>query len=695
MANPFDQFDNAKPAPNPFDQFDGQGMAPPPSQATVTGQPMSMGEQFTHNLKGMIENDPRFQAAAGVQEGFASLPGVPLEVIFGGGNFLRRQFGLPETQPEDSPFGNLRPFMSQGWIDFARKNGLIDKAPIPAPTDEVGRLARKAGNFGASAVATGGGAIPTASSFVGSEIGRAVDPGGYGETIGAIAGGLTPAAVEQGLARSQQALKYGLRGSDAGPGRLRVVDAINDATTAGTSPTVGQTGGSGFGRYFEGILKNVPGSVGTIKTALEDQASAIGDRVRQMADSLSKNADEVSAGQSGLRGIKTFGSDFRAKAQTLYNDLDSKIPAVTPVAVGNTLKALDDITTPVSGAKNVSETIASSKIGKIAEALREDIKGNPPVQGPSLVSGIGGGTTGSLPYQALKELRSYVGRQLGESQLVSELPRAELKKLYGAITLDMRRAAQQAGGPAINAFDRANTYYQAGLKRIDDHLERLSKLGAEPEKLFEALWRGRGGETFVQQVRRSLPQDDWKAIAATAVKRLGDARNSAQNAAGDVFSPETFLTRWNELSPSAKQAFFGGSSLGSLRQDLDAIARTADRIRTQAKVLHNSSGTTPTAVNVTAATAGAAALGTGNLALAAGIGAEALLAHVSARLMTNPKFVSWLAQTTRVPASQMASRLGQLSVIAANNPDLRPDIQAYLDGLSGAQAQQGTKQETQ
>ena len=484
-------------------------------------------------------------------------------------------------------------------------------------------------------------------------------------------------AVEQGIARGSQAIKYGLRGSDTA-GRLKVVDAITDARTAGTSPTVGQTGATGFSRYFEGLLKNAPGAVGTVKTALEDQAKAIGTRITQMADRLSRNADEVSAGQSGLRGVRSFTESFKNKASRLYSALDAEIPAQTNVPVTNTVAALQKITKPISGAPGVSEITANNQLNQVATALIDDVKN-------------GGG---AIPYEGLKQLRTWVGERLGAPSLTNDLPQAQLKALYGALSEDMKAAATSQGAAAERAFNRANDYYRAGSARIDNHLERLGKLGAEPEKLFEALWRGRGGETFIQTVRRSIPDADWKDVAAAALKRLGDAKNSAQNAAGDVWSSETFLTRWNELSPSAKQAFFGGSGLGGLRHDLDAIARTAERIREQAKVLHNSSGTTPTAVNLSAAAAALTAAGTGNIHIAAGIGGAALLSNVSARLMTNPAFVSWLAKTTSVPATQMPARLGLLTAIAANNPDIRDDVKDYLSGFSGTQVQSGSTEET-
>ena len=119
--------------------------APPPEP--VQAKPMGLREQVNEGARKFMAEDPRAQAAMGIQEAAASLPGMPLDAIVGGGNFLRRQFNLPEVDPAHSGLGDIRPWMGQGWTDFAARNGLID-SNRPAPTTELGRASRKAGAFG-------------------------------------------------------------------------------------------------------------------------------------------------------------------------------------------------------------------------------------------------------------------------------------------------------------------------------------------------------------------------------------------------------------------------------------------------------------------------------------------------------------------------------------------------------------------
>jgi hypothetical protein len=57
---------------------------------------------------------------------------------------------------------------------------------------------------------------------------------------------------------------------------------------------------------------------------------------------------------------------------------------------------------------------------------------------------------------------------------------------------------------------------------------------------------------------RALPEDARNALTADFFRRLGRAPSSAQNAQGNAFSTERFLTQWNNLSPEAKRTMTQG-----------------------------------------------------------------------------------------------------------------------------------------
>lgn len=137
------------------------------------------------------------QAGSGVMEGVASLPGLPVELA----SWAK---GVPLEG------SNLEGWGAQGWTDFARRN--IGEISAPPPTDEAQRIFRKGGQFLGGGAATGGilgglrgavaAGVPSLTALGGSEVGRTADQlipettGGYGEVVGALAGGLAPGLLK-------------------------------------------------------------------------------------------------------------------------------------------------------------------------------------------------------------------------------------------------------------------------------------------------------------------------------------------------------------------------------------------------------------------------------------------------------------------------------------------------------------------
>ncbi|MFK5282453.1 hypothetical protein ACI3PL_23120, partial [Lacticaseibacillus paracasei] len=72
-----------------------------------------------------------------------------------------------------------------------------------------------------------------------------------------------------------------------------------------------------------------------------------------------------------------------------------------------------------------------------------------------------------------------------------------------------------------------------------------------------------------------MPQDDWQAVSASIVDRLGKAPSGQQGAAGDVFSPSTFLTQWNNMSKEAKDILLPQEA----KRELDSLARVAEGVK--------------------------------------------------------------------------------------------------------------------
>lgn len=177
------------PAAKPWEKY---AQAPPPQSESADG------------LDG-VRNSLPVRFGSNVVKGAAMLPGLPLEAMVMGGNFLRRQMGAPEVNLENT---FAKDWGARGFLDFAERN--LGKSTLRAPSNELERITDKAGQFVGGSLPFGpAGVIPSLTATAGSEVGRATDraglTGGYGETVGAIVGGAGP-----GLVRGQTTA--GLRG---------------------------------------------------------------------------------------------------------------------------------------------------------------------------------------------------------------------------------------------------------------------------------------------------------------------------------------------------------------------------------------------------------------------------------------------------------------------------------------------------
>lgn len=146
---------------------------------------ISVGRPPAMEQGGEYDQNPIIQAGSGVLEGLAGLPGLPVQLA----SWAK---GVPLEG------SNLEGWGVKGWQQFAERN--IGKISAPAPTTEGAASVRKLGNFMGGGLVGGPAAmVPSFTSFVGSEVGRKTDEigltGGYGETVGALAGAVAPAMV--------------------------------------------------------------------------------------------------------------------------------------------------------------------------------------------------------------------------------------------------------------------------------------------------------------------------------------------------------------------------------------------------------------------------------------------------------------------------------------------------------------------
>jgi hypothetical protein len=345
--------------------------------------------------------------------------------------------------------------------------------------------------------------------------------------------------------------------------------AAQAAQNINVTPTLGmQNVGLGV---VEAGLDKIPFSTGQIRKATDRAQTQMEAALDRSVDKVGVPTTNTGAGEAAQTGAKAFVEDFQDKAEELFTSVDSKIGRNTFVTAPKTIGALQDLTRYSSKYPNIDRFLKTPNFGRLLKDLEVD------------------GALNALPYEALKELRSGIGRSIGKlNGPMSSLPEAELKRLYGVLSEDMRSVAAGAGDDALKAFERANKFYSAGMDRINGALKRITKADT-PEKAYDNILSlttadsPRGSTAQLQQIKVSLPKEQWSTVSSTILRKLGEARVGQRGApdASDFaeFSPSTFLTNWNKMDKGAKTVLTSGNIPQSARKELDNLALVAQRFK--------------------------------------------------------------------------------------------------------------------
>jgi hypothetical protein len=643
----------------------------------------TQGEPEETSLGGFLRGLAR--GASDLYKGVTDLPALPFDLLTRGYNTANSIFwpnGYEVTRNgEKVRVSGMLPTMSEqrdaalSSIGVTEPRGGVEEA-ISAGTRSLGGAALSLGAGGllrgaSNATARGVGEmlsaapktqlVSAATGAVSSDIARQAGFGPIGQLGFGLAGSTIPM-----LGSGASALVRGVfRGGESG--RRRVEENLDTFTRAGTTPSVGQATERRSNRALETMLARTPGSAGIMSDAAERQAEDISENLDDLARNLAgRDASIEQTGRAvikSIRGEGGFVDQFKNTQRQLYDKLDEFIAPSTRVNVLNTKSALEDLTDIIPGAPRTSQYFINQRIAGIKSALEADTTGfssvsaNPEHQALFVGREISAEDAalfgdvladGKLPYEALKKLRTLVGNEIADAGITSDVPMSKWKRLYAALSSDLRDSVADKPD-AIQAWNRANNFTSAGMARIDV-LEPIVAVG-KAEDAFKAAMAGtKEGASTLRAVMQSTDDAGRKLITSSVLRRLGLARAGVQNELGDQFSSETFLTNWNHLSDEAKQTLFGRYG-DDFRKSMDAVAVLAANLRKGSKVFQNPSGTSQAASQSAAITAFVMSLLTGHPYIAGSIATGVGGANLSAKLMTNPDFVRFLAGRTQAPAA--------------------------------------------
>jgi len=189
--------------------------------------------------------------------------------------------------------------------------------------------------------------------------------------------------------------------------------------------------------------------------------------------------------------------------------------------------------------------------------------------------------------EALRAARTEVGRALSTfGEYDARLDRTQLRQIYGALSRDMesayttiaQRAWRQTRGSnnapdyvspdvarradrALYEFRRADRYTRVGLDRMEQFMSILD--ARNPEAAITrlkaaALDRGRGNIGLINTARSVLPAEQWREVSGVLLREMWRPNPSARGYVAETgFSPQTFTTNWEKMSPQARAAIWG------------------------------------------------------------------------------------------------------------------------------------------
>jgi len=552
------------------------------------------------------------------------------------GQILRDASGLPDSQNEFATTVNRFGAGAMTGGTVARGiAGLANPGTTQAVAQAIGRTPIRD---------TVAGAAAGAGSYAGRESGI---PGG--EIAGALAGGM---------------LGYG--GTNAlmnafSPRELNAVAAA--AGRQGVDLLPADVGGAGT-RIVTSSAKMSPLSAGPVVAQAKRNVEGLRNATSRVAQSQGEVVTTDVAGQNVMEAAKTYKgmtSDTGSKLYERANEAAKGVkikPLQTIAAIDEQLARLQQ--NPAATPAQITEL----------QNFRSNIENGVSVTG-------------------LRDARTTLSQGVYDGQLRSSVDQAMWKTLLGNLSSDITMGLEQAGrAKAARMFERADGYWKSRVETIDQVLQPIvgkdgMKSGEDVIKGIETMARGgQGGSARLSRLLGAMSKEDAGQVRAVLIDRLGKAKPNEQDAVGGTFSPSTFLTNWNTMTPQAKASLFSDTEL---RNNLNDLAKIAEGMKAS-RAMENFSNT---GAVISGNMMGAAALGYASWPLALLAGSTQGL---TGALMSSPRFARLLAKTAKLPPEQANRRFTeQLGVLAKSEPLIANDLKAVQQFLSDAMSQSPTR----
>lgn len=403
------------------------------------------------------------------------------------------------------------------------------------------------GGVGAAAPMLLGGAGQGIGSHYGEKVGASL---GYPKT-GAFVGGLAGGVGAQSLGG------LGIRGVNQATGNLGPkAQAYQDAGVP-----LNFTDNTKAAAYSSQSL----GGAGRTQALARQESDVFGKSVNDTASSLGQASSLQELGDNAQQAATQWIGAFKQMSSAAHEKVSGMVGASAPVTPSATKTVLADITSS-GGGNPAAESFLKSGIAKDMESV------------------IAGAPNGVIPWQTARALRSRIGEYLENPQLIADAGTSQAKRLYGALTDDLRATAAQSSNPnAPKLFDLSNSFTKQGHAFIEDTLAPILNKSS-PEAASWIVNSAKNGDQVVGPLRSEIPKlaDD---VASFKLRDMALAPNGKQNASGTTVSPGSFLTDWNALSPEAKSALYSNPAVA---KKIEALASIADDVKSRQALMNHS-----------------------------------------------------------------------------------------------------------
>jgi hypothetical protein len=273
----------------------------------------------------------------------------------------------------------------------------------------------------------------------------------------------------------------------------------------------------------------------------------------------------------------------------------------------------------------------------------------------------------TLPWAAVDKIRKEIGQALEPGSIFPDATKSQLKRLYAAASDDMEMSLPK-GSPGRAEWDTLKKFTANGHQHYETYLKPVANASIE-ERAAKIIMRDtKDGPAMLRGIIDYIPKARRDEFIGNVIYQMG--RQGKKE-----FSIETFATNWKNLHPDARALLFKDPRIAA---DLANVAKVAKDLQESGSTFYNPSGTAKLWLHAGLATEFFREIVVGNLGNAAKIAGGVTIGKAAAALMTNQKFIKWLANGPKYIGLRTGNWIAQLATMTANEKD-----RAQRDALEG------------